>query len=56
MEKPMDQFIAHRRKDGVEQLLINHLTEVSDITAQLASKFGASDAGALIGFLKPDGD
>jgi len=44
-------FIAHRRKDGVEQSLVSHLTEVGEISAQLASKFGVSDAGKLTGLL-----
>ncbi|MBL1277295.1 MAG: CRISPR-associated helicase Cas3' [Ectothiorhodospiraceae bacterium] len=47
----MNKFIAHRRKDGKEQLLVDHLGEVSDIAALLASKIGASDSGALIGLL-----
>jgi len=51
MKKPDEQFIAHRRKDGIEQLLITHLTEVSEITAQLASKIGVPSAGGLIGLL-----
>lgn len=43
--------IAHRRKNGDEQSLINHLTEVGEIAAHLASKFGVSEAGNLIGRL-----
>lgn len=45
------QFIAHRRKDGTEQSLTDHLTDVGDIASKLASKLGVSDAGALIGLL-----
>lgn len=51
MKKSDDQFIAHRRKDGVEQSLITHLTEVGEITAQLTSKIGVPNAGGLIGLL-----
>lgn len=51
MEKNNSQFIAHRRKDGVEQSLISHLTDVGEIAAQLASKIGMSDVGKLIGLL-----
>ncbi|MCF6218207.1 MAG: hypothetical protein L3J62_07555 [Gammaproteobacteria bacterium] len=50
MENVTDQFIAHR-KGNDEQLLITHLTEVGDISAQLASKLGAPCAGRLIGLL-----
>jgi len=51
MKKPEKQFIAHRRKDGVEQSLASHLTEVGEISAQLAYKFGVADAGKLTGLL-----
>ena len=51
VEKPDEQFIAHRRKNGEEQSLINHLVEVGDISSSLASKIGVADAGALIGLL-----
>ncbi len=47
----MNTFIAHRRKDGEEQSLESHLFEVGDITAELGSKLGVSDAGELIGLL-----
>ncbi len=47
----MNEYIAHRRKDKVEQLLIDHLTEVGEITAKLASKTGVPEAGELIGLL-----
>ncbi|MCF6238985.1 MAG: CRISPR-associated endonuclease Cas3'', partial [Candidatus Marinimicrobia bacterium] len=43
--------IAHRRKNGDEQTLIDHLLEVSDIAADLALKIDISDAGRLIGLL-----
>ena len=51
MEGSDNGFIAHRRKDGVEQSLASHLTEVGEISAQLASKLGVSDAGKLTGLL-----
>ena len=46
-----DQFIAHRRKDGVEQSLVDHLTDVGEIASRLAQKIGVSNAGELIGLL-----
>ena len=45
------KFIAHRRKNGDEQPLISHLTDVGSIAGQLASKIGAAKAGKLIGLL-----
>ncbi len=51
MPKLSEQFIAHKRKDGTEQPLIDHLSEVGEITAHLASKLGVSNAGKLIGLL-----
>jgi len=47
----MNKFIAHRRKDGKEQSLENHLNEVGDMAAELALKLGVPDAGTLIGLL-----
>ena len=47
----MVDFIAHRRKDGKEQPLITHLSEVGEIAAHLASKLNVRDAGRLIGLL-----
>lgn len=47
----MNDFIAHRRKDGLEQPLLDHLTEVGSIAAKLATKFNVSDVGELIGLL-----
>ncbi|MCF6237017.1 MAG: CRISPR-associated endonuclease Cas3'' [Gammaproteobacteria bacterium] len=51
MGKIAAQFIAHRRKNGEEQLLVKHLAEVGEIAAQLASKIGVSDVGTLVGLL-----
>lgn len=45
------EYIAHRRKDNVEQLLINHLTDVGEIASQLSSKISIGGAGELIGLL-----
>lgn len=47
----MRDYIAHRRKDGVEQTLLEHLEEVGNIASALASKFGSGDAGKVVGFL-----
>ncbi|VAW78745.1 CRISPR-associated helicase Cas3 [hydrothermal vent metagenome] len=44
-------LIAHRRKDGLEQPLIDHLAEVGEIAARLAAKIGVAGAGRLIGLL-----
>jgi len=49
--KPSEQFIAHRKKNGDEQSLIDHLNGVGKITALLASKLGVSNAGEVIGLL-----
>ncbi len=51
MSKSKETFIAHRRKDGEEQSIISHLTEVGEITAELASKINIASAGELIGLL-----
>ncbi len=45
------KFIAHTRKNGDEQLLTTHLSEVGEITRQLSSKLGVEYAGELIGLL-----
>jgi len=47
----VNEYIAHKRKDGKEQSLISHLTEVGEITKELSSKIGVPDAGELIGLL-----
>lgn len=44
-------YIAHRRKDGKEQSLESHLSEVGAIACRLAAKMNASGAGELIGLL-----
>lgn len=46
-----NQYIAHRRKDELEQSLITHLTEVGDIAKKLSEKIGAPRAGEVIGLL-----
>jgi len=45
------EFIARRRKDGTPQSLCNHLSRVSVLTGQFASKIGLEEAGRLIGLL-----
>lgn len=45
------EFIAHRRKDGTPQSLCNHLSRVSVLTGQFASKVGLKEAGRIIGLL-----
>ncbi len=47
----MSDYIAHRRKDGTEQSLLDHLEQVGALASQLASKIGVADAGELIGLL-----
>jgi len=47
----MNKFIAHRRKDGEEQSLESHLSEVGDMAAELAFKLGVPEAGTVIGLL-----
>lgn len=47
----LEQFIAHRRKNGDEQDLIDHLFEVGEIAEKLSLKIGVPDAGRLIGLL-----
>lgn len=47
----MADYIAHRRKDGKEQSLEVHLTEVGDITARSSKKLGVPEVGRLLGLL-----
>lgn len=47
----MTKYIAHRRKDGKEQSLEDHLTEVGGIAARLSQKINVSEAGDLLGLL-----
>lgn len=47
----MTDYIAHRRKDGKEQSLEEHLIEVGEIAARLSQKINISDAGELLGLL-----
>lgn len=50
LDKPV--FIAHKRtSDSSIQSLETHLTEVSEITARLASKIDSENAGRLIGLM-----
>ena len=51
MKMPDNRFIAHRRKDGREQALLDHLNEVGELASKLASKFGVPQAGELAGML-----
>jgi CRISPR-associated endonuclease/helicase Cas3 len=46
-----DQHIAHVRKTGELQLLVDHLSEVGDLCGQLSAKIGLEKAGELIGLL-----
>lgn len=46
-----EEFIAHRSKNGDEQLLVSHLEEVGEIAANIASKIGLEDAAKLLGLL-----
>jgi CRISPR-associated endonuclease/helicase Cas3 len=48
---PNSLFIAHKRADGKEQTLADHLTDVGSIASALASKAGLADAGEIIGLL-----
>ncbi len=45
------KFIAHRRKNGDEQLLETHLQNVGGLASDFASKINIPDAGRLIGLL-----
>ena len=45
------KFIAHRRKNGDEQLLETHLQNVGILASEFALKINAADAGRLIGQL-----
>ncbi len=44
-------YIAHRRKDGKEQFLIDHLYEVGEIAEILSEKLNIPNAGKLLGLL-----
>lgn len=46
-----NKFIAHVRKDGVEQTLEEHLQEVSTIAEKLSAKIGVPEVGKLLGIL-----
>ncbi len=51
MVKDKDEHIAHRRKDGKEQTLIDHLSKVGDIAGKLSDKLDIRNAGKLLGLL-----
>lgn len=46
-----EEFIAHRRKDGDCQCLVQHLVEVSALADSFSAKIGLGRAGELIGLL-----
>lgn len=43
-------WIAHKRDDGTEQLLVDHLSNVSRITGQFAAQFGMEQIGRIAGY------
>ncbi|MDQ7016895.1 MAG: CRISPR-associated helicase Cas3' [Gammaproteobacteria bacterium] len=47
----MNNHIAHVKKNGDKQNLIDHLNEVGCLTARCAEKIGLGDAGEVIGLL-----
>lgn len=49
--EPDDNLIAHRRKDGEEQLLRTHLTEASQLAQGFAAKIGLPEIGKMMGLL-----
>ncbi len=51
MQDTINKYIAHRRKNGDEQTLDAHLTEVGEIAAHLAKKINVTEAGKLLGLL-----
>lgn len=46
-----DDLIAHRRKDGEEQLLRTHLIEASQLAEGFAAKVGLPEIGKVLGLL-----
>jgi len=46
-----EEFVAHRRKDGECQYLVQHLVEVSALAKSFSAKIGLGRAGELIGLL-----
>jgi len=46
-----DDLIAHRRKDGEEQLLRTHLIEASQLAEGFAAKVGLAEIGKVLGLL-----
>lgn len=49
--QPKSEPIAHRRKDGGEQLLASHLSETSEWAERFAAKVGLPEMGTMIGLL-----
>jgi CRISPR-associated endonuclease/helicase Cas3 len=50
--KPDDDLIAHRReRDGMEQPLIDHLTQTSQLAECFAAKVGLPEVGKILGLL-----
>lgn len=49
--EPEDDLIAHRRKDGKEQLLRTHLIEASQLAEGFAAKIGLPEIGRVLGLL-----
>lgn len=52
LAEPDDDLIAHRReRDGMEQPLIDHLTQTSRLAERFASKVGLPEVGKIMGLL-----
>ncbi|GAB4427445.1 MAG: hypothetical protein Kow002_16460 [Anaerolineales bacterium] len=49
--KAEDDLIAHRSKDGREQLLVTHLLEASELAGRFAAKVGLPEIGRIMGLL-----
>jgi CRISPR-associated endonuclease/helicase Cas3 len=50
--KAEDELIAHRReRDGMEQPLIDHLTQTSQLAERFAAKVGLPEVGKIMGLL-----
>ncbi len=53
--KEQQTFLAHIRKDGAEQTLIDHLRETARLAEQFASAFQAGDYGRQVGGIHDHG-